>query len=637
MKLNIATLALTVLTANANLRGQRELSLNGFGESLGKCNGAVCGMWGDPHMVTCDGLTYDCQGIGIFTLMDNEFFNVQGNFVDVGAREHVRVEGWGLTHGASITNDIMIQFKKDPKAPVFQLGFGDLTTYENEIPSEEGCQPWTTFDPVDMGHERGGDRTVESNLQACRKRCEDHDECTQFSYWADGGCHLNDNNAVTQPSNRGWSRALAGVTGSTCGLPHVQDLTLAGSGGEEEFHGIIRNNCPLLMYVNGTLQDLSNIAPGQNGAVHSLYGSENDDYYVELVEHNEVRVIHKIAEGTYSEMELKRTGDGPGEMWSCHWDFKMCLPAAEQRAFEETTVGLLGTPNGDTQDDWMTTEGETLELRHTGHNRHENTINYCVENWCVSEADSLMTYHGDTSYADYKCENQEHIDWEEDNGLCVEMADSILMLCKGEPILTRYACQLDCCLGGDCGTMPDIITNDGGDKVTDTVYDYNDEACDEPKIEDTGSTVCPNADIVSLLKTKGDEPLPDGADIFYDMSFGDGTVNFKVNNPFEANAKVFVKHDKKALEGFLDPNCAGEALTASDCADDFSVEVACLDFDDVDPFALVTVYFASVAVSPLNEQATIDKCCDAEEYAPAVGIVEYTFEIKCGCPGSSSA
>ena len=133
MKLNIAAIALATFVVNAenavptnSLRGQHELQTNGFHEHLGRCNGAVCGMWGDPHMVTCDGLAYDCQGIGLFTLMENHMFNIQGNFVDVGAREHVLVEGWGLTHGASITNDIMIEYKAYPDVPVMQVGFGDL-------------------------------------------------------------------------------------------------------------------------------------------------------------------------------------------------------------------------------------------------------------------------------------------------------------------------------------------------------------------------------------------------------------------------------------------------------------------------------------------------------------------------------
>jgi len=637
MKLNLAALALTVLSADGNLRGDRKLN-QGFNKGLGRCDGAVCGMWGDPHMVTCDGLRYDCQGIGIFTLMDNHMFNVQGNFVDVGAHEHGLVAGWGLTHGASIANDVMIQFKENPEVPIIQLGFGDLTGYEpDQIPSEEGCSEWTTFTPVDMGGD--GKRTCVPNLEACRARCDAHPTCTQFSWWADCGCHLNNDDAVSKPSNRSWPRALAGVTGSDCGTPKEQDIELSGENGENDKFGIIRNQCPLLMYIGGELIDLSGITPGPSNGVQALYNTPDDDYFIEIINNRDVRVVLKLEDGNYAEMELKQNGDGPGEMWSCHWDFKMCLPASQQSEFtaEGATKGLLGTPNGNTQDDWMDITGKTLSLQHTGHNRHENMINYCVENWCVSEGDSLMTYHGEGSYADYKCENEDHVDWENDNELCVLSADQILFYCKDKPILTKYACQMDCCYGNnECGKNDEFISDDletnGPPPKDDVVFEYEAD-CEEVNIVDTGSTVCPDADIVTLLKTNGDEPLPEDTDIFYDITFGEGTVKFKVNNPFDANAEVFVKHDKTAIQGFVDPTCDADSLSQSGCKDDFSIEVACLDYDDIEPFALVSVYFASVAVSPLNEQATIDRCCEPEEFAPAVGIVEYTFEIKCGCPG----
>ena len=70
---------------------------HGYDETLGKCNGAKCGLYGDPHMITCDGRAYDCQGLGLFTLMKNHMYNIQANFVDVSAHEHDLVKGWGWT------------------------------------------------------------------------------------------------------------------------------------------------------------------------------------------------------------------------------------------------------------------------------------------------------------------------------------------------------------------------------------------------------------------------------------------------------------------------------------------------------------------------------------------------------------
>lgn len=68
--------------------------VDNFEETMGSCNGAICGMWGDPHMITCDGLAYDCQGEGLFTLMKNHLFHVQGHFISVGTEEMKKVIGW---------------------------------------------------------------------------------------------------------------------------------------------------------------------------------------------------------------------------------------------------------------------------------------------------------------------------------------------------------------------------------------------------------------------------------------------------------------------------------------------------------------------------------------------------------------
>ena len=85
----------------------------------------------------------------------------------------------------------------------------------------------------------------------------------------------------------------------------------------------------------------------------------------------------------------------------------------------------------------------------------------------------------------------------------------------------------------------------------------------------TSTDVCPGSDIVKLLKSKGDEPLPADADVFYDITFGQGTVNFKVANPFGAAAKVFVKHEKESVNNFLDPTCEELDIDAAPCTGDY--------------------------------------------------------------------
>lgn len=630
--------AAPVATAN-NLRGdaleiqeQRNLG-NRFNEKLGRCTGATCGMWGDPHMITCDDLTYDCQGIGIFTLMKNHMYNVQANFVDVGAREHVKVKGWGLTHGASITNDVIIDYLQDDNVPVMQFGFGDVSNFIEEPPSEEGCEAMVTFHPLNM---KGQGRSKEASVEDCRARCSKTKRCKQFTWWYDGGCHLYDGNQKKKASNPNWDRVIMGdLTDplSTCGAKKDKSIELVGAD-EEQYHGQIGPGCPLLMYIDGNMIDLSHVDHSNSGSF--LWGEAGDDHFVKQ-NGNEIRIAHKTSTGGWSEMLLKLKGDGPGELWSCHWDFYICLNSDQEELFKNS-VGLLGSPDGDHTNDWMDKMGNILDFG----SGHKQTKDYCVDNWCVNQKESIMTYHGDTTYEDHKCEKEDYFDIVEDNAICVLNADQIIFSCIDMPPMMVYACQLDCCLGG-CDQMEEskdeiVVIKKLNDKVDDPKYNFEFEkvdSCTYTDKENTSSTTCLDSEIVKLLKTKGNEELPeDSDDLFYDIAFdyANNLVKFRVNNPFKASATVFVKHDKAALEGFLDPTCVGEELTSKGCDDDFSVEVACHDYDDIDSFALVTVYFASVAVSPLGEQPSIDKCCEPDEFAPAVGIAQYTFEVQCGCP-----
>merc|ERR1712199_67058 len=89
-----------------------------------------------------------------------------------------------------------------------QFTFPDLSKHEKpDIMTEEGCEKSQFYDPLDMVG--GGKRSVESTLLGCRTRCENTPGCAKFSYWADGGCHLQDENAILVPTPSGWSRNVA--------------------------------------------------------------------------------------------------------------------------------------------------------------------------------------------------------------------------------------------------------------------------------------------------------------------------------------------------------------------------------------------------------------------------------------------
>lgn len=74
---------------------------------------------------------------------------------------------------------------------------------------EPSCfQSGYRYMPLDM---RGHGRTEESTAEQCQARCAATFGCAYFSYWADGGCHLQDSSAVPEE----WAAATSGP--ATCG------------------------------------------------------------------------------------------------------------------------------------------------------------------------------------------------------------------------------------------------------------------------------------------------------------------------------------------------------------------------------------------------------------------------------------
>ena len=55
-----------------------------------------------------------------------------------------------------------------------------------------------------------------------------------------------------------------------------------------------------------------------------LYGDATSDTSAKLEGSDKIRVKHKTSTGAFSEAMLQTEGDGPGELWGCHWNFWVC-------------------------------------------------------------------------------------------------------------------------------------------------------------------------------------------------------------------------------------------------------------------------------------------------------------------------
>jgi hypothetical protein len=472
--------------------------------------------------------------------------------------------------------------------------------------------------------------------------CEKIDGCVKFNYWADEKCELYKEDAVLIDQPGSWNLNLAGTLDSACGvLKPMPELKVEA---ERHFHASIGGNkkqkCPLLMHLDGELQDLSQFVALQKGYLH---GDEDSDFSV-FMDRSTVTVkytTNKDGQKDIANMRFSQSGAGPGEKWGCHWHYKTCLPASEQEEFEKGGLGLLGTPDGDSQNDWMDSEGNVQPIE-SGHQIAYDQCQY----WCVEQQDSIMTFPGDWTWENVKCQ---HLEYEEvDINNCVVSAEFLIESCGEVEEALRYACEIDCCVGG-CLDLPDDIFTGEVRSEEDIQYDIpnHDQCSEKDGFLNTGETVCPGSpeSTVSIVQILGssDSDLPGASEIIYgivpDIEPNDNVegmnVRFRVNNPFGSNAYIYVQHDKNVLvDGLLEPECAPLLDVESGCdTSGQKIEVACRNLHH-DPFALVHVYFTSSEFASTDTE--VDQCCKPEtESSNSGGVIKYTFAIQCECPSTA--
>jgi len=134
----------------------------------------------------------------------------------------------------------------------------------------------------------------------------------------------------------------------------------------------------------------------------------------------------------------------------------LCIPP--KLAQEETIVGLFGSPNRNKMDDWMNKEDKNLF--HQNSVKGARAYEYCTENWCVSQEESIFGYLPDEEWSDfYGCDRQYSQDNTEN---LIEEATPECEACCGDirDAATSNACLLECVEGGviDCQAFKDTVT-----------------------------------------------------------------------------------------------------------------------------------------------------------------------------------
>jgi hypothetical protein len=155
---------------------------------------------------------------------------------------------------------------------------------------------------------------------------------------------------------------------------------------------------------------------------------------------------------------------------------------------------------------------------------------------------------------------------------------------------------------------------------------------------ETESSYCEGNGVV-FLKAIGEGP-PEGVDIIWDITSGDTggtpTVKFKVDNPFDSDADIYVRyHEKVGDEGATNGQCVADRNVPGCNPSASEIEVACVTPTGSSlSFSIVSIYFVTNDVDVGTGGAEVDQCCHEAEATKAVStpVVEYTYEIHCTCP-----
>jgi len=592
--------------------------------------------------------------------MRNFLYNIQARFVPVESEEMKMVLGWDKYPAASLTNDIIIENVDSDDYPTMQFSFPEFYNKDGLPPSETNCLEGYMYEPTLQGYSMSKEDCIED----CRIRCETTKGCAQFYFVGGENCHLAGKDAELREVSEKWARTVGGSV-DQCGHKarytaregtEIEKAMVIGNGtgnkNKKHRHG---EGCPVLFYKDGELVDVSDKKQGD-----WLVGDKNSHKkkmnYVRWKSFNQIEIVHFTKDGSRSEIMLETAGEGPGELWNCHWNFFVCLPKANKEKFKAKSVGLLGSPDENSTNDWMKPDGTVIPLpTYSDVNdgtRGEEAHKYCTENWCVDEEDSLMVPPAGGSWKDIKCHDEPYVPFDEDT--CLASQAQIEAHC-GDKDFTDFkynACREECCIApGVCPLMEeteeeieDIIPHSGEDDVT--IVDLppvpDTPSCDDTNHEATGETVCPSAEgsVVKVIHQTADFPAdqPVIYGIQFNPSAGDDqgrTVSFKVDNPYGSAADAYVRYEKKVGLYANDPACDSLPELPPGCQEETTVITAgCIEYPDVAPFALVDVYFATDEALNADPDTEVEKCCKAPDYS--IGVVKYSFKIQCACPGESA-
>lgn len=141
--------------------------------------------------------------------------------------------------------------------------------------------------------------------------------------------------------------------------------------------------CPVLFYVDGVPRDLQ--SSFGEGTLVNVTASASGSISVSYPNALEVNFFVQTS-----------------SFFGCYFEsVNVFIPETFIR--NNRVIGILGSPNGNVSDEWMTQSGRPLNAPRSQEERlFEKAYNYCTRNWCVKEEPrSLFTYEPGSSHSTF--------------------------------------------------------------------------------------------------------------------------------------------------------------------------------------------------------------------------------------------
>jgi len=317
--------------------------------------------WGDPHLVTWDGLRYDAQpkGEAIFLTSEEPELEIQA-----------RLEKAGGAAGPSVTTGITVD------------GPGDTPTIQVSIAQPEFISVAGFGSKEDGFCVKADNRDQNSGVIKLSSIDTDdegdlHKKCLEMcaTYIGVTGCEM-----IWDQGNRGC-------------YAHTDEIDGGGN-------GVDRHSCYLV--------DEEALLGTCTGYTEIPVGNQNCE--VELVVDGEKQSMlsYDSASATVSQIGQQITIEYPGVLkvkmslsvfGRCYFSVDFELDDCE--SYAESAIGLLGSPNSNSTDDWTDPNGNVLELPSGGVSSFffEPAFNYVKDNWIITNKDdTIFTYDSCASF-----------------------------------------------------------------------------------------------------------------------------------------------------------------------------------------------------------------------------------------------